>query len=194
MLDLQNKRKLLRSQELKTAQTIAAQVIEKPKLSVWMILIPIVFIYYFYSFHRYSTGRKDFVKSFIKTRSLILDEAYTFIESGEKPDFLVLAQEDNVPENAVGAYKNWAQVLFEHYVKLLGSEGDSYPSLVKARYKEQGTYLLILDQINKAESLFYKALRKNLKDSVDDVAEMIKKIEESLGRLRREEARLVFTS
>ena len=192
MKDLADIRNLISTQERKIANKIADEVLNKPKLNVWMILIPIVFLYYFYAFHRFATGKKNFVKSFLRTRFLILDQACICVETGAKADFQALAGQDNVPENAVEAYKTWAKALHGHYVTLLNTSGVTYPALIKAGYQEQSRYQTILEEILKAEILFYKALRKDLKKTAQDVGEVIKKIEEALAHLGQDESRLVF--
>ncbi|MCP4749776.1 MAG: hypothetical protein GY866_02695 [Proteobacteria bacterium] len=103
-----------------------------------------------------------------------------------------MANTENVPDGAIKAYKDWAHVLFEHFSTLLTTAGDSYGDLVRGGYENRSQYLRILDQLNKAESRFYKALRKDLKDSVENVGAVIKAMEKSLGSLRRQEANDLF--
>lgn len=193
MASIDDKKGFILEQEHRLASRMALEVINRPTLNIWMILIPVVFVYYFYGLHRFSTGKKEFTKHFVDTRRLILNEACSALESGKKIDFRELARHEQVPEDAVKAYVDWAKVLSDHYVKLLNTKGSDFKSLVQARYGELGSYLLILDQINKAESRFYKALRKDLKHSVSDAGEVIKKMEKSLGHLRRDEARAAFS-
>ncbi len=171
---------------------MALKVIHKPQLNLWMILIPIVFVYYFYELQRFAKGKKDFVKHFVFTRRLIVDEACSVVETGEEPDFNQMAEHENVPECALDEYKNWSKVLMDHYIKLLGTNGDSFAALVNQRYKKKGTYLLILDQINKAEARFYKALRKELGGNQEGVGDVIETMEKSLDSLRRQEANDIF--
>ncbi|MBU2514400.1 NF038143 family protein [bacterium] len=187
-----DKKDYILDSEYKLANKIAAEILRKPELNIWMILIPIVFVYYFYDLNRYSSAKKDFVRNFVLTRKYILEEACAQHEEGNKPDFQEMAKNENVPDCAIEEYKHWASILFEHYSRLLNTDGESYIALIRGRYEERGRFLLIVDQINKAESRFYKALRKDLKGSVEDVATVIKKMESSLAPLRRREADVIF--
>jgi len=45
MASLDHKKELILRYEEKFADSVAVSVIDKPKLSTWMILIPILFIY-----------------------------------------------------------------------------------------------------------------------------------------------------
>ena len=60
MLKLDEKLALILDQEKTFAKSVAGLVIEKPKLSIWMILIPIIFVHYFYRWNQYSEGLKKF--------------------------------------------------------------------------------------------------------------------------------------
>ena len=50
MPEYEEKAKMILDHEEWFAESLAIKIVEKPTLSVWMILIPIVFIYYFYRF------------------------------------------------------------------------------------------------------------------------------------------------
>jgi hypothetical protein len=59
MASIQDKREIIHRHEVAFAETLSAEVIERPKLSVWMILIPILFVTYFYQLRRYAAGRRS---------------------------------------------------------------------------------------------------------------------------------------
>lgn len=189
---IETNRELILGHERKLANLIAREVIDKPQLSLWMIVIPIVFVYYFYGLNRYKSERREFVKHFLYSKELILDQAVDFLENGKKPDFEELARMEHVPENALEAHKNWTKALFDHYLAMLESKGDSYTDLVKARYKNKGSYLLIVNQITSTEKQLYKALRKNLEKTDNSSRDVISKMAKSLEHLRRDEVNYMF--
>ena len=191
---LDDKRGFILENETQLAKSIARKLIYRPELSIWMIVIPVFFVYFFYQLNRSTNSRKEFVQKFVLTRKLILNEAYSASVDGEKQDFLEMAEYENVPDCANEAYQGWAKVLFEHYQKLLNEDGNSYAELVRGRYENRGPYLTILDQITKTENRFYKALRKDLNDTVKGAGDVIKAIEKSLPQLRREEADSIYLS
>lgn len=90
------------------------------------------------------------------------------------------------------AFAEWAEALFDHYLNLLRSDGQSYSSLVKNCYQTKEPYLPVLNRIIKSESRFYKALRTNLNSGTGEVNDVIKTMETSPGVLRKEEARALF--
>ena len=194
MISVDEKRELILENEYKLANLIARKIIQKPELNIWMILIPIFFLYFFYQLSRNTNAKKDFVHHFVLTRKQILNEACALCEEGEKPDYQEMAENENVPDGAVKTYKSWAKLLFEHYHKLLTSEGDSYPGLIRESYENRDQYLSVLDPINREESKFYAALLKELKSSVENSGSVIKSMEESLPVLRHQEAEGIFST
>ena len=44
---LETKSHIIEEQERRFAYLLASRVIQKPKLSIWMILVPIIFVYFF---------------------------------------------------------------------------------------------------------------------------------------------------
>lgn len=192
MQKLKEKAEIIRREERRTADKIAQEVLDKPNLSVWMILIPIVFLYYIYAFNRFSSGKKEFVEGFVKTRKLILEKALNFVENKEKTDFRKLAKEERVPDKAVDAYVSWSKVLFDHYTTLLSAEGASYSEMNRSGYTSKEQYESVLEKIIDKEVLFFKALRKEVKASGDAVGEVIKKMETAVANIRRSQVRLVF--
>ncbi len=194
MVSLDDKRGFILENETVLAKNIARKLIYRPELSIWMIVIPVFFVYFFYQLNRSTNSRKEFVLQFVLTRKLILNEAYSASVDGEKPDFQEMAEYENVPDSAKEAYRGWAKVLFAHYQKLLSEDGSSYAELVRGRYENRGRYLMILDQITKTENRFYKALHKELDDTVKGAGDVISTIEKFLSPLRRREANTIFST
>ena len=61
-LHLQHERDLILADEKRFAAQVSARVIDKPRLDVWMILIPVFFIFYFWQLKRYAKGRDTLPK------------------------------------------------------------------------------------------------------------------------------------
>ena len=186
------KREWILENEYQLAGRLSREIIHRPELNIWMIIIPVIFVYFFFQLNRSVSAKKEFVQNFVLTRKNILNKARALSEDEEKPDFEEMAQSEKVPDCAVEAYKTWANVLFEHYQKLLNEKGDSYAELVRGRYENRDRYLLVLDRISKAENKFYKALRKDLDGSVKNAGDVIQAMEKSLPLLRYEEADGIF--
>jgi len=189
---LTHKRDLILAGEKQFAAQVSAKVIDKPRLDVWMILIPVFFIFYFWQLKRYAKGRRTFAEKFLITRERALDEALRAAESGKDPDIEALVQASDIPDGTRQDYRPWVTLLVEHFRDLILANGSSYPALVKSTYKTRTNYLLFLNHLNQVERNFDAALKPHLEKSTDDVNGIIKLMEESVISLRRQLAETIF--
>lgn len=187
-----HKRDLILVGEKEFAAQVSARVIDKPKLDVWMILIPIFFIFYFWQLKRYAKGRKTFAEKFLITRERALDEALRSAESGKGADVEQLVQASDIPVETRQGYRSWVALLVEHYRDLILAQGSSYPALVRSTYKTRSNYLLFLNRLNQVEREFDAALKPHLEKATEDVNGIIKLMEESVISLRRQLAEEIF--
>ena len=65
MSNLEEKKKLILAHEEKFAHGLGLKVIEKPKLSIWMILVPIIFVYFFCSVPEIFSDPENFIKQIL---------------------------------------------------------------------------------------------------------------------------------
>ncbi len=186
-----NKEVILKYEE-KFADHVAVAVIDKPELNLWMILIPIIFLHFFYRLKKFSDGRKEFAQHFILTRKRALEEAVASIESGGKPDLNSIVKMSSAPKETHSDYKKWLKVLLEHYVDLLGSEGDSFEALIRSVYKTKTNYLLFLNQLNRVERQFNTALKPSLSKTTERANHIVANIEQRCKQLRAKEAQRIF--
>ncbi len=192
MLTLLEKKELILNYEEKFANAIAAKVIDKPILSLWMILIPVFFVFYFYKLKQFADGRKAFVKHFMVTRQRSLDEAFAAVESDRKPDVNKIIKMSSAPEDTFRAYDQWIKVLTEHYQDLLKAKGTHIDSLVKATFKNRTNYLLTLNRLNEVEKGFNDALKPHLYKNIESVDDIVTTIEQWARKIRRQEASRIF--
>ena len=75
MTTLAQKRDIILQRELAFANAIGAAVIDKPKVSFWMVLIPILFVYFIYRAQRFKSDRMQFDEEFMTTRRRAMDTA-----------------------------------------------------------------------------------------------------------------------
>ena len=192
MTSITKKKELILKYEQKFADGVAVAVIDKPKLSSWMILIPIIFIHYFYRMKKFADGRKEFAQHFILTRKRALEEALTSIESGGKPDVNALVKMSSAPKETHSDYKKWLEVLLDHYLDLLRSEGDSFEALIRSVYKTKINYLLFLNHLNRVERQFNTALKPSLSKTTEGINHIVSNIEQRCKQLRAKEAERIF--
>lgn len=193
MPDLLEKKKMILVHEEQFAGKLALQVIEKPKLSVWMILIPIIFVYYFYRLQRFSTGRKTFAEHYIISINRAINEAEAVIEEGKTPDPAALAGLSDVPESIRDRQTKVYHVLLEHYIDLLKADGDDYESLIRTAYGSLTNCLLYCNRINQVEKERNKALIPIMSQTTEGVDEIIENIERYSETFRREMAERIFS-
>ena len=192
MPNIEEIKQLILAHEEKFANGLGLKVIEKPRLSVWMILVPIIFVYFFYRYQKFNTGRKEFAEHYMKGIRRALDAAVTVVETGEPADPKALAEMPDIPEQIREHQAGVFSVLLEHYTDLLKTEGEDMESLLRFSYKTRTNYLLFINQLSQAEKKRNQALIPVLSDTMEDVNQIIDTIERNSEMLRREIAEQAF--
>jgi len=187
-----HKKDLILAREETFADAVAVSVLDKPKVSLWMILIPLLFVYFVYRQQRFTSGRRQFTEDFIKTHRRTLEAACRALESGEPPDIEKIAQSSTIPTAVKPVYKSWVQVLVDHYTDLLQADGNTFDALVRSAYADRTSFLLALNQLSRAEKDLYAALKPHLNQTTEGTGEIITAIEHHCRRLRREMAETIF--
>ena len=189
---IDRKRDLILEEERRFAHLVSQRVIDKPKLAVWMILIPVFFVFYFWQLKRYADGRRNFAEKFLITRKRAIEEAHRSISTGNGPDSEKLVQASDVPPQTRPVYRRWVILLIDHYRELIRAHGSTYPALVRSTYKNRTNYLLFLNSLNQAEREFDAALKPLLEKTTENVNGIIKQMEESTASIRRQRAEEIF--
>jgi hypothetical protein len=192
MAELKDKSVLILEQEEQFSITLAAQVMDKPRLSLWMILIPIFFIYYFNDLNKYKNGCRQFVEHYIIDKKRAMNEAVEVVTSGREIDIPALADLSNMSSKAREKQAQVLAVLVEHYIILLNARGEDYPSLIRNAYGTLTDYLLFLNHLNQAEKEVNKALTPDLRKSHEGINDIVSRMEDVSARLRRETAESIF--
>lgn len=191
-LSMTEKRELILAEEKRFAGQVATGVIDKPKLAVWMILIPVFFVFYFWQLKRYSDGRKTFAENFLITRQRALDEALHAAQTNQGAHIENVVRAADIPKQIQPDYRRWVTLLVDHYRDLILAQGSSYPDLVRSSYKNRTNYLLFLNRLNQLEHEFDAALKPHMEKTTDHVNGIIKLMEASTVALRRQRAEAIF--
>jgi len=189
---LSEKKALILEYEERFAFDLSREVLETPKMSFWMIFIPIFLLYHVYRVKKIVEGRKGFAKNYLITRKRALEAGFFLAEKGRNPDVQAILKESNLPEKARGPFKDLFLLLVEHYADLLRSHGDDVPSLIRSAYKSRTNFLLFLIRLNKAEKALTDALMPNTPKSPADIGFIVKAMEIHSERLGRERAKSIF--
>jgi hypothetical protein len=191
MKGLDKKKELILERELAFANAVGAAVFEKPKVSFWMVMIPLLFLYFIYRMQKYKNGRMKFDQDFMTTRRKAMDLAVEALETGIKPNIDRIVGQSGITDALEKPYASWLRALVDYYDDLLATNGDSFDALVRSAYRSRTNYLLILNRLNTVEKEFYEALKPQMTVTEGAVA-IIAAIEEQSRRLRRNLAESVF--
>lgn len=187
------KKEWIVDQERTFARDLAREVIEIPKLSLWMILIPILLVYHIYQHNKAAKGRSDFAEHYLLSRLRSLEETCDALAAQRPPDpETVVALATELPPSARSAYRNWISVLMRHYADLLQAHGADFRELVVAVYRSRSNLLLHLNQVNRLEKSLNAALKGHVAGNTQSVADTITRIETRSADLRRRQAETLF--
>ncbi len=193
-ISLDEKRALIFEYEKSRARELARRVIDKPVPPVWMILIPVFFVFYAWKVKEYSSGLKDFADHYLISRNKALGMAYEAEESGRLQEIDDLEENNHpIPARARPDYRQWLSLLVDHYRNLLAARGDSVQGLIRACYRNRANYLIVNNQLNSAESSFNKALMPKIEGDQQDIRYVVDRMERSIAELYREEVDHIFS-
>lgn len=187
--------------ENKTALKVFSQVADKPVLSAWMILIPIVFVPYMQRHQRYKESRKAFSEGYLYTKKIALHVAYQIYKneiSGENARSVIKEMVEKNPhadEKVLNIYDKQIQeieLLSAHYLGLFGTGKVSYGEMILCHYQTEHNYLSFVNKLLEAEKEVNRAASATFKDGVAEVPEIMEKMEKQLEELRLEEIKIFF--
>lgn len=195
--DFQKTYQLLWDHEHQFAYQVAKKVLQKPEISVWLVLIPILFLYYAHRIQQYKAGVHGFGKGLARTKILALDSALEEIKTGrsddEYKDAFVAKDSGSSPKAARVLQVQIAEVelLKAHYRMLLREQGSSFQALVKKTYKTGGKYRFFLNELAKAEEDVQNAVIHSYHPG-DEAQKVVGKMQDVMRTLREEEVRNIF--
>jgi len=196
-LSLKEKYDVIYSHEEQFAYRLGKEIIKKPEISVWMILLPVLFVHYMYKVNQYKAGIKSFAQGILDPRKKALGKAYNDVSAGKKTAHEV---KDYFPDVDLGVEKQTKlaekqvaviRVMEKHYFNLLKNPGQNFEELFRKAYPTQGDYRLYLNRMQKPENDLYDYL--NRKIHKDDLSrKIIKDIRKFSQKLHEDELRHFF--
>jgi hypothetical protein len=188
------KKQLILDHESQLAHKLALQILDKPKPPIWMIFVPIFFVFFVQKMNQYKSGLAEFVENYLKSRRHAMEAALKAKETGGPPDLDALMEKvGNIPEQARPLFMAWMVLLVGHYSLLLASKGNTHAALVRGGYQSKTNYLLFCKTLNKAENAYSTALLPDMDGDSQDLRHVIEKIDICVTNLRREEADKIFS-
>jgi hypothetical protein len=192
---LDEKYQLIRDREELFAFELAKKVIEKPKASVWLIFLPLLFVFYAQRIQKYKSSVQSFAKGFMATKIIALDAALEETRTGTFARETIAARfpGPDPEEKKAMRQKQFEEVdiLKQHYLLLLQATGSSYPALMKDAYGTSGDYRSFLNRLFRAEEEVNQAVLQSLQPT-DEAREVVGRMEKISELLREEEIKEIF--
>ncbi len=195
-MDLEQKYELLYAHEEAFSYRLAQEVVKKPEASVWMILLPVLFVHHFHRVNQYKEGVRSFAEHFLSSKKKALDKAYDQALAGRSmdygmdayfPDHVLSDQDKDLAERQVQAIK----VMEEHYLVLMQVPGQSLEELVQNAYQRPEQYRKFINNLEEAEQELNTFLLQNVHTS-EESSLVVRQVEQQCAKLREEEIKLFF--
>ena len=188
--DYYKKYKVILAKEESMARKMALSLIKPKQLTVWEIMIPVIFIL---NFAQRKNSREVFIQNQMFTKKMALDAALDMRKKDISKE-TVMAQIDARTKELVasvpgGIYSdnirqqqlNEVDLLIDHYARLLNADGADYVSLVTHAYPTAAHFSSFLETLHLAEKAVMSAAHQTLGDKADTkTAARIESIIESM--------------
>ncbi len=185
------KYKIIIERERSMARAISGSLIQSKPISVWEIMIPVIFIL---NFVKIKQSREVFVQNHLFTKNMALKAAFDMSKKGYSKQAVMENIESqtqetlaSVPDSIYSDEIRREQVkeielLVDHYCKLFEADGKDYAILVVGAYQTRENYAAFFEQLKAAESDVMMAARRTLGDQADSQA--AGRLEEIIDRIR----------
>ncbi len=192
MNHLKSNRELIAERDAQFARELANRMLKRPNLSIWMILIPIILVFYIQQYQRYAKGKRDFARNYLVSLKKALNAAFSAIEENTEVDMESIGQADELAEESLPKYRKLLEVLVEHYTVLLNAKGETFAELVVDGFANADAYRQALAKLNAAWSELNRSIgRQSFQNDAPQLA-TIKRMERFSEEMREEEATLYF--
>ncbi len=191
MRSVTDKKALILEEETRFTNSLASRIIDKPELSLWMILIPIIFVFYFYQLQRFTSSKKRFTENYLIAIKRAL-HAVESLEEEENPDFDKLAQTTELPEKAREQQVELFKCQSQHYFRLLNANGETYEDLIRQVYQKPNHYREYCEQLNQAEKRLNESLLSRVTEDSESISRMVTRFQIASKELRNEALERIY--
>ena len=174
--DLRKKYDMILSRETAIARSVALAVIQPKPLSVWEVVIPILFIF---GYMKSKETREVFAQNVLFTKKMAMQAALDMLKKGQTRESVMdrirSKTREMISEIPGGIYSaeirreqlKEIDLLVDHYCRLLNSEGEDYDSLVFNAYRTPQRLTDYFEQLQKAEESVGRAAHNTLGSNAD---------------------------
>lgn len=184
--------RLILEYEKNFAERLAAKVLKKPEMNLWMILIPIIFVFYLNDLKKFRDGCRAFAGNYLLYRECALQEAAEVAEKGRIPALLPLTAKLAMSAAARKKLVEMLEVLVEQYTVMLRARGEDYQELLVDACGGQGDYAAFLQRLGEAEKDFNRTLAAQEGESAEEFREIIAAMERHSADIRSSDSARYF--
>jgi hypothetical protein len=131
-MDLVQKREMILEQEANFAASIGSAVIEKPKITCRVTLMPFMFIFLIHDTLKLKSNRRKFQNEFMTERRQAIDIAFEATLSGSKPSAHRMVWKSTCVDTLEKPFSSWIEALVDYYGDLFLAVGDNFKGLVRS--------------------------------------------------------------
>lgn len=190
---------LLWQREQVVGYALAKELVTKPQVTVWMIMLPLLFLFFIQDLKKYKAGIRGFADGFLKNKKIALDLALKAIQEDASLDrTLADFASESRPEDPVYADLLDIQMreiacLANHYQRLMQGSGRSYEALVQQTYGSAAKYHQFLDKLFSLEDAVLQAAF-DIQPPEGEAQTLAGQMQIAARRIRREAAEKMFQS
>jgi hypothetical protein len=191
--------RIILDHEYAMAKSVALSLIKPKPLTVWDIMIPVIFIL---NFIKLKQSREVFIQNQIFTNTLALEATLDMFKKSQSRQAAITTIKkktkdllSSIPDGIYSEDIRQEQLkeiyfLMDHYGKLFEADGNEYPSLIINAYNTQENYTAFLTQLKAAEKDVMKAAQRTLGSQAD--LQAASRLEELTGKVRAAEIKKIF--
>lgn len=195
--NLKEKYDIIFGYEEQFSYRLAKEVLKKPEISAWMIVIPILFVHHMFKVSQYRENIRSFAKNILSTRQKALDKAYREAEAGKSisygiqdyfPDVTLVSKEDKVlAEKQIRVIR----AMEKHYLAMLKTPGKTLEALIRGVYRDSREYRRYLERLTEAEMEVNGYLMEHF-HVTEEARTVVRNIENRCEELRELEVNFFF--
>ncbi|RJP44109.1 MAG: hypothetical protein C4548_06375 [Desulfobacteraceae bacterium] len=193
----EEQRALIWNREQIFAYELATLLIQKPKVTVWMLMLPLLFLFFMQDLKKYKAGIRGFADGFLENKRIALDLAFKALRDGAflgrvLEDFAAGSRSESAGHSdLVESQLGEVAFLAAHYQRLMMEKGLSYEALVQKAYGTAGQYHQFLDKLFDLEDAVLEAAFQVQEPDADGRA-LAGKMRSAARRMRREAGDRIF--
>jgi hypothetical protein len=181
------------------ARSVALAVIKPKPFSVWEVIIPILFIF---GYMKSKESREVFVQNLLFTKKMAMQAALDMLKKSQTRESVMerikSKTRDMIASVPDGIYSEEIRreqlkeidLLFDHYCRLMNSEGDDYNSLVFNAYRTPDCLADFFGQLQDAEDSVGRAAHNTLGSNAD--TQTLESMKAAMKKSRFKETEKIF--